>query len=123
MLYKPASLAFRANEKSIIDLIELFTRKDFEHKEKEIVLQSETFHRLSKNGGCWNYSFGYTSEKDGGKTYMSISGGVLMKISISYVIYSRPNEYGVDTKIEKITDRGIEIYQAPKEATEAILLY
>lgn len=123
MLYKPAAAAFRANEKSIIDLVKLFAKKDFEHKDKEIVLQSETFHKLSKNGGCWNYSLGYTSEEDGGKTYMTISGGVLMRISISYVIYSKPNQYGVDTKIETIADEGVEIYKAPKEATEAILLY
>ena len=123
MLYKPVHSAFRANERTIRDLIEMITQEEFEYKDKEIILQSETFHHISKNGGCWNYSFGYTSEKDGGKTYMTISGGVLMKICIEYVIYAHPNEYGVDTRILKITDGNDVIYQAPEQATDAILLY
>lgn len=123
LYYKPIKAAFRADEKSIMDLLELFAEEDFEHKNKEIVLQSETLHRLSKKGACCNYSLGYTSEEDGGKTYMIISGGVLRKIRINYVVYAKPNKYGVDSKIEKITNEDVVIYQVPEKATEAILLY
>lgn len=123
MLYKPAEVAFRADEKSIMDLIELFAKEDFEHKDKEIVLQSETFHRLSKKGACYNYALGYTSEEQGGKTYMTISGGVLRRIRINYVIYAKPNKYGVDSKIKSITNEDVVMYQVPKETAGAILLY
>lgn len=117
-LYKVVSKAYRADSKSIKDVLFEICQNE---KQRKFVLKSDVFHRFCREGACNYTSRGYS---DDGKTLITLKGPIISGFTIECVIYPHDNEYGVDTEIEEIYCQGSLIYQKPlEENAEALLLY
>lgn len=117
-MYKPVSNAYRADNKSIRNL--LFEICEH-YSDRKFIMKSEVFHSYCREGAC-NYSIRYCNNEDG-STLLTFKGPIIKGFVIECIIYAHPNEYGVDSEIEEIYFQGELRYQKPQDATEAVLLF
>lgn len=117
-LYNVVSKAYRADSKSIKELLFEICQND---KQRKFIMKSQVFHNFCREGLC-NYSTRGCS--DDGKTLISLKGPLISGFTIECVIHAHDNEYGVDAEIEEIYYQGNMLYQKPlEENAEALLLF